>query len=107
MNTKAIQEISELILAQVRHNSSCGKDDKFTVEEISGIIKRRVVDVFEPENIYKKDVFYDYLGHYIGVVDTYPSGADYFVRNHHFRIPSKDSNSVCEVRRVFIREIKK
>lgn len=39
---KNIREIAELILLQVNHNRECGKDDKFTIDEIVDIIKRRM-----------------------------------------------------------------
>ena len=38
-----LQEVARLILLQVDHNRECGKDDKFTKEEIADIIDRRVV----------------------------------------------------------------
>ena len=38
-----LQEVARLILLQVDHNRECGKDDKFTKEEITDIIDRRVV----------------------------------------------------------------
>ena len=38
-----LQEVARLILLQVDHNRECGKDDKFTKDEIADIINRRVV----------------------------------------------------------------
>lgn len=38
-----IKETARLILLQVDHNRECGKDDKFTIEEIADIINRRVM----------------------------------------------------------------
>ena len=38
-----LKEVARLILLQVDHNRECGKDDKFTLEEIADIIDRRVV----------------------------------------------------------------
>lgn len=102
-----LQEISKLILLQVQHNNECGKDDKFTLEEIESIIKRRVVDVLEPENVYNIGEYYDGLGYYIGIVDTYPWGVDYFVKTHQFRIPTSGKVTPSEINQVFIREIKK
>ena len=37
-----LQEVARLILLQVDHNRECGKDDKFTKDEIADIINRRV-----------------------------------------------------------------
>ncbi len=37
-----LQEVAGLILLQVNHNRECGKDDKFTKDEIADIIHRRV-----------------------------------------------------------------
>lgn len=102
-----LQEVSKLIMLQVQHNSECGKDDKFTIEEIEGILQRRVVNILEPQNVYEKGKFYDGFGYYIGIVDTHPYGADYFVRNHHFRIPVDGRGIPSEINKVFIREIKK
>jgi hypothetical protein len=39
-----INEIAKLILLQVKHNQECGKDDKFTIEEIENIIERRIYE---------------------------------------------------------------
>ena len=102
-----LKEVSKLILLQVQHNEGCGKDDKFTLEEIESILQRRVVNILEPESVYEKDKFYNGLGYYIGIVDTYPFGENYFVRNHHFRIPSENSNVTSKINKVFIREITK
>lgn len=41
-----LKEVARLILLQVDHNRECGKDDKFTLEEIADIIDRRVVKLF-------------------------------------------------------------
>lgn len=41
-----LKEVARLILLQVDHNRECGKDDKFTLEEITDIIDRRVVKLF-------------------------------------------------------------
>jgi len=94
-------------MLQVQHNLDCGKDDKFTIEEIENIIQRKVVNIIEPEGVYEKNTFYDGLGYYIGVVDTYSYGENYFIRNHHFRIPSEFSNIPSKINKVFIREIAK
>lgn len=40
---KDLQEVARLILLQVDYNRECGKDDKFTKDEIADIINRRVV----------------------------------------------------------------
>lgn len=39
-----LNNIARLILLQVQHNIDCGKDDKFTIDEIAEIINRRVVN---------------------------------------------------------------
>ena len=41
-----LKEVARLILLQVDHNRECGKDDKFSLEEIADIIDRRVVKLF-------------------------------------------------------------
>jgi hypothetical protein len=37
-----LQEVAGLILLQVNHSRECGKDEKFTKDEIADIIHRRV-----------------------------------------------------------------
>lgn len=105
-----LKEVSKLILMQVNHNQECGKDDKFTLEEIEGIIKRRVVEVFEPEGVYEIGKTYDGLGKYVGIVDTYPWGVDFFKREHKFVVENADNSSiskVSDINTILIREIKK
>lgn len=102
-----LQEVSKLILLQVQHNIDCGKDDKFTIEEIENIIQRRIINILDPENVYEKGKYYDELGYYVGIFDEYPSGADYFVRNHHFRIPTDGRGVPSEINQVLIRQIKR
>ena len=43
MKEKELIELANLILLQVNHNKECGKDDKFTIDEIADMIDRRVV----------------------------------------------------------------
>ena len=102
-----LKETSRLILMQVQHNADCGKDDKFTIEEIEDIVKRRVIDIFEPEGVYEKGKIYEDLGEYVGVFDTYPYGTDYFVRNHHFRIPTDGRGNPSKINKILIREIQR
>ncbi len=40
-------------------------------------------------------------------IDEYPSGADYFIKNHCFRIPTQGSGIPSKINKVLIREIKK
>ena len=42
-----IKKIAELILLQVDHNRECGKDDKFTLIEITAILRKN----FFPNNV--------------------------------------------------------
>lgn len=104
-----LQEISQLILLQVQHNIECGKDDKFTIEEIEDIIQRKAINIIEPEGVYEKGKYYDGLGTYIGIIDTHPFGENYFKRQHHFSEPSldEDKRSVNKVNEILIREIQK
>lgn len=102
-----LQEASRLVLLQVQHNVDCGKDDKFTIEEIEDIIKRRVVNILEPEGVYEKGKHYEDLGEYIGIIDTHPWGADYFLRQHQFRVPTSDNREPSYINKVLIREVKK
>src|SRR5680860_1183552 len=99
-----LQEISKLILLQVQHNNGCGKDYKFTIDEIEDIIQRRVVNILEPEGVYEIGKHYEGLGKYIGITDTYPFGEDYFKRQHHFSQPSlnEDYRKVNTINKVLI-----
>jgi len=105
-----LDEISEDIIRQVTHNIDCGKDERFATLEIKSIIQKKIVDVLEPEGVYEKGKHYDGLGKYIGVVDSYPYGADYFRREHKFvQEPNKETTGgkVSAVNTILIREIKK
>ena len=74
-----INEIAKLILLQVKHNQECGKDDKFTIDEIEHIIERRI---YETEMCYtfSKDDFEKLENHlkpfYTLVSDIFDYGAD-------------------------------
>lgn len=48
MKEKDLIELAKLILLQVNHNKECGKDDKFTIDEIASMIDRRVVKKMQP-----------------------------------------------------------
>ena len=50
-----LQEVARLILLQVDHNRECGKDDKFTKDEIADIINRRVVKKLNEPAVSKCD----------------------------------------------------
>ena len=63
-------------------------------------------DIDELESPYKKGQLYE-LGIYLGIVDTYPFGENYFIRNHHFSVPSKKTNKVRKINKIFIRKVKK
>lgn len=55
---------------------------------------------------YIKEEWYD-QGRYIGIVDTYPWGEDYFIRNHHFMKDFPIGKSPAEINQVFIEKIKR
>lgn len=105
-----LKEISNLILTQVKHNQECGKDDKFTLEEIEDIITRRVINILEPEGVYEIGKAYDGLGKYVGIVDNYPWGVDYFRREHKFVAENTSGSGiskVSDINTILIREIKR
>jgi len=104
-----LQEISKLILLQVQHNNDCGKDDKFTIDEIEDIIKRRVVNILEPEGVYEIGSYYEGLGTYAGIFNTYPWNCDYIKRQHRFieKTQSNDRSATAKINEILIREIKK
>ncbi|MEK6828542.1 MAG: hypothetical protein AABY15_00215 [Nanoarchaeota archaeon] len=56
---------------------------------------------------YEPGKYYDGLGYYIGIVDTYPWGVDYYLKNHTFRIPSDSSWHPSKINEVLIKKISK
>lgn len=56
---------------------------------------------------YEIGTYYEGLGYYIGIVDTYPWSADFYLRNHTFRIPSKNNWSPSTINEVLIEKISK
>ena len=105
-----LKETSELILKQVQHNVDCGKDDKFTIKEIEDILQKRVVNILEPENVYEQGKEYPNLGKYIGVINEYPHGKDYFNQQHYFsqNPVGKDVGRKCNtINKIFIKKIKR
>lgn len=71
-----LQEVARLILLQVDHNRECGKDDKFTKDEIADIINRRVVKklnepaVSKSESIEREALLLAFLEGYIKLRDS-------------------------------------
>ena len=57
-------------------------------------------------NIYIKGKWYE-QGRYIGVVDTYPWGAEHFVRNHHFMEDYPGGKLPSKINKILIEKIKK
>jgi hypothetical protein len=68
---------------------------------------KQIINVLAPEKVYQKGQYYDELGYYIGIIDEYPFCADYFARNHCFRVPTDGRGNPSKINKVFIREIKK
>ena len=56
--------------------------------------------------MYKKGEWYE-QGRYIGIVDTYPFGGDYFNRNHHFMNEHPIDNTPSKINKIFIGQIKR
>lgn len=104
--SKTSQDIISLFRG-VSKTKELGASDLSLEREITKIINKDVVNVLEPENVYEKDKYYEGLGYYIGIIDTHPWGADYFKRQHHFRIPREGRGIPSEINQVLIREIKK
>jgi len=57
-------------------------------------------------NEYKKGEWYE-QGRYIGVIDEYPWGEDYFIRNHHFMEALPVGKDVAKINKIFIKKIKR
>lgn len=85
--------------------------ENLTQDQIEKVVEQeltdKVVNILEPEGVYKKGEFYHPYGNYIGIVDTHPHNADYFLRKHHFAIPAKETNQPATINSILIREIKK
>jgi len=107
-----LQQISKDIVNQVNFRQNFIDSTFESVSEIiEKMIQEKVVNILEPQCVYEKGNLYEGLGKYIGIVDTYPYGTDYYVRNHHFAvIPEGDKvagGNVAKINKVKIREIKK
>ena len=100
-----IKKITEDIVRYVKETQN------LTKEQIEAVVEKRltekIVNVLEPEGVYEKGRLYEGHGEYIGIVDTHPHGADYFLRQHHFRVPTVGSNIPSDINTVLIREIRK
>jgi hypothetical protein len=103
-----LKEISRDIVAEIQFREKFQEEDfKSLSEKVEKILKKQVVNILEPESVYEKGEVYEGYGEYIGIVDTYPYGTDYFLRQHHFRIPTDGSNVPSKINQILIREIKK
>lgn len=103
-----LNKISREIIDSVNMNQNSYKATKDSIAEIiEKELKEKIVDILEPENVYEKGKTYEGHGEYIGIVDSYPYDTDYFIRNHHFRIPTPGRNEPSTINQIFIREIKK
>lgn len=109
--TKTADEILRFFDNLSDDGKGLGASENSIKREVNRIIKKNVVNILEPECVYEKGKYYDGLGKYIGIVDTHPYGADYYVKNHHFAVmPSKGAvtgGNVAHINKVKIREIKK
>lgn len=56
---------------------------------------------------YVEGEFYEGLGKYLGIVDVYPYGKDYILKNHRFAEPIVDTRSNAKINEVLIEKIKK
>ena len=82
--TKVSEDIVNLV--SVLNNRHTTFDER--VESVEKLIKEKIINILEPESVYTKGEYYEGLGYYIGIVDTYPWNSDYFKRQHHFRNPN-------------------
>jgi hypothetical protein len=102
-----LNKICEDIVTQVQYSTSVLAGNDKIEGYIKDIIQKQIINILDPENVYEKGKYYDELGYYIGIVDEYPNGADYFIKNHCFRIPTQGSGIPSKINKVLIREIKK
>ena len=56
---------------------------------------------------YEKEKFYEGLGKYIGIINVYPYGEDYYSKNHQFAEETKDSRSTAKITEILIEKVKK
>lgn len=56
---------------------------------------------------YKKGKLYEGLGKYIGIINVYPYGEDYYSKNHQFAEETKDSRSTAKITEILIEKVKK
>jgi len=103
-----LNQISKDIVAEIQFREKFQEENfESLAKKVEKMLEKQVVNILEPEGVYEKGVLYEGHGEYIGIVDTYPYGADYFVRNHHFRIPTPGRNEPSIINQILIREIKK
>jgi len=107
--TKASNEIIHLFKTASR-TGELGASTLSLEREIKRIIKDNVLDILEPDNVYEVGKYYEGLGTYLGIFDTYPYNRDYFKRQHHFAEDTSIGNTtgnVTKIKEVLIREIRK
>jgi hypothetical protein len=103
-----LRQISKEIVSEIQFREKfIDANLESLADFVEKIIKEQIINILDPENVYEKGKYYDELGYYIGIVDEYPNGADYFIKNHCFRIPTQGSGIPSKINKVLIREIKK
>jgi len=103
-----LRQISKEIVSEIQFREKfVGANIESLADFVEKIVKEQIINVLAPEKVYQKGQYYDELGYYIGIIDEYPFGADYFARNHCFRVPTDGRGNPSKINKVFIREIKK
>jgi len=65
-----LNEVARLIILQIDHNRECGKDDGYTMEEVAGIIEKRVLGeerkaIIKPVFMYSREPFEGWTNRYL------------------------------------------
>jgi hypothetical protein len=65
-----LNDVARLIIKQIDHNRECGKEDGYTMEDIAGIIERRVLGrekeaVLKPVIQYSREPFEGWTERYV------------------------------------------
>lgn len=65
-----LNEVARLIILQIDHNRECGKDDGYTMEEVAGIIEKRVLGdkrkaIIKPVFMYSREPFEGWTNRFV------------------------------------------
>lgn len=105
-----LNQISKDIVAEIQFREKFeGENFESLSKKVEKILKEQVVNILEPEGVYEMEKYYDGLGTYVGIFNTYPWNCDYIKIQHRFieNNNSKDRDATAKINEILIREIQK